>query len=268
MLNVDEMWQMVKNAMAYEANIQCPYKWIKVDANKPPWFTSHMSEVARSRDILFRNYLRGGKKNNTLYEKAVEKRKEFNSLIKKSRDSYFKEQLEVNKGDQVKFWQTIGDVIGKKSEAKIGKVFRHGADILCNEQESVEVINKFFATVGETVTRNQPVIDYKQLDERVEIDMNNFKAMTVDSFLKIVGELSYAKSSGIDDLNSKLIIDAMKAIPEVYTKICNESFKSGTFPAACKVARISVIPKKGDTRVLDNLRPIPILPVLGKVIEK
>lgn len=47
-----------------------------------------------------------------------------------------------------------------------------------------------------------------------------------DSFLKIVTKLSYSKSSGIDELNSKLIIDAMRAIPEVFTKICNESLKS------------------------------------------
>lgn len=35
-----------------------------------------------------------------------------------------------------------------------------------------------------------------------------------------------------------------------------------------KSCRFFVIPKKGDVRWLDNLRPIPILSILGKVIEK
>lgn len=121
LLNVNDMWLMVKKAIAYEADLQCPYKWIRIDKNRPLWFTTHMSEVARSRDILFRNYLRGGKKNQSIYEKAVTKRREFNSLVKKSRDSYFREQLEVNKGDQVKFWQTVSNVLGKKMNKKLEK---------------------------------------------------------------------------------------------------------------------------------------------------
>lgn len=60
----------------------------------------------------------------------------------------------------------------------------------------------------------------------------------------------------------------MFAIPNLYTKLCNYSLSSGKFPTACKLARISVIPKKGDTCHMDNLRPISILSILGKVIEK
>lgn len=80
---------MIVNALTYEADKMCPFKWMKVNVSKPLWFTSHMSEVARSRDILFRNYLRGKRKNAALYEKAVKKRKEFNNLVKKSRDCFY-----------------------------------------------------------------------------------------------------------------------------------------------------------------------------------
>lgn len=62
LLEVDEMWQMVVNAMLYEADSLCPYKWIKVNSCRPIWFTSQMNELACDRDILFRNYRRGHKK--------------------------------------------------------------------------------------------------------------------------------------------------------------------------------------------------------------
>lgn len=128
----------------------------------------------------------------------------------------------MNKGDQDKFWQTIGDVLGKKNDQKIGKVYRYGTEELCIEQESVEVINDFFATIGEDVMKDQPIIEYKQLDTGFEIGKRDFKTMSVDIFLEIIAELSYSKSSGIDGLNSKFIIDAMKAIPEVFVRICNK----------------------------------------------
>lgn len=106
------------------------------------------------------------------------------------------------------------------------------------------------------------------MDPRCKNEKSVFKPINLTVFLEIVSELSYSKSSGIDNVDTKLIIDGMKGVPEVFLKVCNKSLESGIFPTSCKEARISVIPKKGDTRLLDNLRPISILSILGKVLEK
>lgn len=92
--------------------------------------------------------------------------------------------------------------------------------------------------------------------------------MTVDSFLKIVSELKVSKSSGINGLNCQVMLLAMTTIPEIFVFICNKSLREGIFPSDCKQARISIIPKKGDTRNMDYLRPISLLCVRGKVLEK
>lgn len=128
LLDVNEMWQMIINAISYEAALQCPFKWMKIDIRRPIWYTSQLCEIARDRDILFRNYRRGNRKNNDLYTRAVEKRNEFNRLVKSSRDSFYKEQLSLYKYNQMKFWQTISDILGAKSEQKISKVFRKGKE--------------------------------------------------------------------------------------------------------------------------------------------
>lgn len=57
--------------------------------------------------------------------------------------------------------------------------------------------------------------------------------MSVAEFLEIVSDLTCIKSSGVDNINSKLIIDGMRAIPEVFTKVCNKSLQSGIFPETC-----------------------------------
>lgn len=129
-------------------------------------------------------------------------------------------------------------------------------------------MNEFFASVGEKVTKQQVYIEYKQLDPIGTCEKVTFKQMTVSKFLEIIKELSCTKSSGVQGLNSRLIIDGMVGIPEVFVKVCNKSLQEGFFPTSCKKARIAIIPKKGDIRNLDNLRPISILAILGKVIEK
>lgn len=56
-------------------------------------------------------------------QKAVEKRKEFNKLVKVSLDNFYKEQLMVHKNDQIKFWKIVGDILGSQSSQKIVRVF-------------------------------------------------------------------------------------------------------------------------------------------------
>lgn len=60
----------------------------------------------------------------------------------------------------------------------------------------------------------------------------------------------------------------MRCIPHIFVTLCNCSFNTGIFPDSCKIARVTIIPKGGDLRNMDNLRPISILPLLGKVLEK
>lgn len=50
--------------------------------------------------------------------------------------------------------------------------------------------------------------------------------------------------------------------------IFNICLSTGTFPAAVRTAKITVIYKKGDKNNLGNYRPISILPVLSKAFEK
>ena len=52
------------------------------------------------------------------------------------------------------------------------------------------------------------------------------------------------------------------------TNLFNKSLKSGKFPSDWKAARIVPIPKGGDLESPGNYRPIPILPVLSKLLEK
>ena len=62
----------------------------------------------------------------------------------------------------------------------------------------------------------------------------------------------------------------MKLIPDLILvplcKIINNSFQSGVFPNALKICK--VIPKGGSTEELNNYRPISLLSIFDKIIEK
>ena len=48
----------------------------------------------------------------------------------------------------------------------------------------------------------------------------------------------------------------------------NQSLRTGIFPDKLKIAKVLPFFKKGDASILDNYRPISLLPVISKVYEK
>lgn len=266
--DVDDMWSMILHAITYEIDCMCPVREIKINVSKPEWFSSELYELSKERDHLFRKYRQGNRKYQISYQTAVTKRRAFSKLLKTAMETYFQEQLRLNQNNVLKYWSIISNVIGRPMSKVIDQVFLYGTDILCEELDTANIINEFFSSVGERVSSDLGHLPDVQLDEKPDCELGNFPLLRVSDFMDIVSELKVSKPSGISDINSLCVIDSMLALPVLYTKLCNSSLIDGKFPTACKIAQISIIPKKGDCRLLDNLRPISILSILGKVLEK
>jgi len=59
-----------------------------------------------------------------------------------------------------------------------------------------------------------------------------------------------------------------RAFAKSTLKLINDTITSGTCPEVLKIATIIPIFKKGEKTIMNNYRPIALLPVLSKVLEK
>ena len=80
--------------------------------------------------------------------------------------------------------------------------------------------------------------------------------------------LDISKSPGEDKISGKFLRDAAEGISSPLTYIINLSLKSATAPDDFKLARVLPIYKKGNRNYEGNYRPVSILPVASKVLEK
>ena len=84
----------------------------------------------------------------------------------------------------------------------------------------------------------------------------------------LINKLPNSKSVGLDKISTKILQIAAPAVAQPLTKIFNKSIALGQFPLEWKAARVIPIFKKGQRTMLDNYRPISILPVVSKLIER
>ena len=84
----------------------------------------------------------------------------------------------------------------------------------------------------------------------------------------ILGKLNPNKSTGVDKITPRFIRVAAPVISWSISKLINYSISSGTFPDHWKVARVTPLFKGGGASDRSSYRPISILPILSKVIER
>ena len=72
----------------------------------------------------------------------------------------------------------------------------------------------------------------------------------------------------MDNLSGRFLKDGAKVLAKPITDICNLSITSGRFSDSCKLAKLKPIYKKGSLTEASNYRPISLLPLISKIIEK
>ena len=80
--------------------------------------------------------------------------------------------------------------------------------------------------------------------------------------------MKLGKPTGLDNMPVRLMKDSGNIIAGPLTKILNLSISYGQFPSEWKVARIVPLLKSGKPELMDNYRPISILPIASKILKK
>lgn len=84
----------------------------------------------------------------------------------------------------------------------------------------------------------------------------------------VIHSLNKSNSTGPDGISSKILQIANDYISDPLSYIINRSFQLGIFPTSFKCAKVIPIFKKGNTRLVENYRPISLLNNMSKILEK
>ena len=89
-----------------------------------------------------------------------------------------------------------------------------------------------------------------------------------DAIFDQLAALDTSKAAGYDGISGKMLKSTAGSITPTLTALFNLSLSSGKIPQEWKIGRIAPVPKGPDRTLLSGYRPISILPVISKVIER
>ena len=183
------------------------------------------------------------------------------------RANFLKRQQEENRAEPKKFWRNISSIFPSKV-GKPGKIWLKNQV----DQSEVEVgntadfINQYFTNIGPELAahHNQR---WEYFGETLGDSIEGFTT-TLEEVTAHCKDIKIMKSSGIEDLSSRLCKDAFLALGQQLVHLFNSSLNSGRFPDKWKIAKIIPLFKGGDRENVNNYRPVSLLPLPGKILEK
>ena len=96
----------------------------------------------------------------------------------------------------------------------------------------------------------------------------NFPPITPEQTQHIIQSIPSSKATGADELGVRLLKIAAPSIASSLAKLINLCIAKHTFPSQWKQARVVPLHKCGTKSDKNNYRPISVLPILSKVLER
>ena len=150
-------------------------------------------------------------------------------------------------------------------------MFIHGQQQLTDHREIANQFNIFFANIGHIQSSSINYTGDKKCDaylkEPNKISFEH-KYVNESTIMTIITNLLNKNSYGFDGLSTTIIKSIKYIIIKPLTLIINHILATGVFPPNLKIAKIIPFNKKDDRTVFNNYRPISLLPIVSKVVEK
>ena len=293
--NLKSKWQ--NNYESFETiflnifNNHAPIKKKVIRANQKPYVTKDMRKAIMIRSQLENKFYEYRTEE---YRRGLKKQKNYcNRLYKRERKNYYSQLNLSNINDNKKFWNTMKPLFSDKGGVKDNIILVEDNKIISKDSEVAQAFQHFFANAVNSldITENRAILtDVKDIKgevektikmfeihpsiinikEKVKNDFRfSFTEINTDTIKAEIIKLKGNKMGTFMNINAKQLKQVCEVVCEPLMVIWNtEVIENKKFPLKLKLADISPIFKKLQSTLVNNYRPISVLPVVSKVFER
>lgn len=248
-------------------NLCFPYIKIKMTEikTKQNWFTKGLkkSSVCKRRLYIKFKFCKTNKNINKNNYKKYDRI--FKKCVSKAQQIYNTKYIQNSNNKCRATWTTIKEKTNARRAHNNVTAIHYNNDRLTDPNKIVNIFNDYFIDLTTNISQTTSS-DTKHIKTNPKtIFLTPTSPLEI---LKIVMSLKNSKSVGYDGIDTNTIKSCAKYICEPLSHIINLSFEEGHFPEKLKYSIVKPLHKKGDTCDLNNYRPITLIPIFSKIIEK
>ena len=260
--DIDQAWSNWKCKFLSVMEQCIPHKTIQKKRNLP-WLNFELTKSMRARNLAYKRAKRSGKHNH--WRAFQMKRNKVANMLKHAKRNYFNS---LNTSDQKAFWKATK--FATKKETRIPFLKTCNDEIVSGDGEKAAILNNFFSQCFNTSVPALSEDDRSTFvnNDTMESDEHAELLCTEDEVLDMLRTLDTSKATGPDGISAVMLKSTAESIAKGITVLFNKSIESGEVPKEWKISAIVPIPKGDNSSQPNNYRPISLLSILSKLLER
>ena len=259
--DVDVCWSEWLNQFLDVMDQCIPRKLLPRKKNLP-WINQPLLAATRKRNSLFKKYKATGRE--SVFNEYKFAGNRVTSERRKAKQSFFNQ---LHHADSKAFWKLYKTMTRKETNIPA----LHRPSLAGLAEDSLEKANLLNAQFFKNF--NSSNVSTSTTSESINFQLNSTNTpddllCTEEEILKYLQALDVKKSSGADGISALMLKRTAPAIASSLKELFNLSISTGKFPSDWKFARVVPIPKAGARDNPANYRPISLLPIISKILER
>jgi hypothetical protein len=178
---------------------------------------------------------------------------------------YLKQQF--SSSDPKKKWRCINAVLGRKNNLDPPSSIIHENATFSQPSEIANIFNDFFANCANIAMKNIPDTSEPLVEKSTSTSLT-LHAPSIEEIMSIIKSLRNKAAPGHDGIHPKVIKNLSSELAPLLSHLISKIFETGHYPVCLKIAIFTPIFKSGSNKNIDNYRPISVLPIINKIVEK
>jgi Reverse transcriptase (RNA-dependent DNA polymerase)/Endonuclease-reverse transcriptase len=254
-----------------------PLQRVKVSNKRiiNPWFNNKVLHMQR---LKINSYIKAKATNSC--EDWLAYTNNRNNLVKSIRiekRSYYDNRVAEVRNDPKEMWKVIKNIMGNNNVNSSKKCTNITFNGKCS-QNPADSFNQYFVnSVNEIVDsielpqKRDPTLVLQSQDNVIcasnEPKLESFRELTIGELKQIIRQQKNKKATD-EGISTEIMKKTFATYGQALLNAINQSLSKGIFPEAWKVSTIIPIQKVQNTKKGEEYRPINMLPIYEKIIEK
>ena len=261
----NDCWDFIYKAITSKLDIMCPLKMRKIRQSNESWLTNEILEAIFDKDQAWKHAKVTRDPNDMAIAKRM--RNDVKDIIRRAKKDFIQEELVRDASAAKKFWEKINHILPNKDSGNTIHLIDNESKMVVGDSDLPDYIKTFFTGIG-------PKLASGFVDGWVP-DLLEYQGEIIGPLLvgirdieKELKDINTVKASSVPFISASILKDAFMVIPMQLCFMYNLSFTSGIFPDDWKIANVIPLKKGGDPTDVNNLRPVSLLPLPGKIAER
>ena len=258
--SVDDMWSFINSILCECLDMFAPLHSVvcKRSRHPTPWLTpSLLSAIKQKKQAKRKAEQSNDDADIQLYKRL---KNQLKHLVNEAKISYVRCMIlktRKNPRSAGHLWCGVNNIIGRYKLR----------DSVLDTALSLDTVNDFFRSIAVT-DDHKPASTFVPLGLGYNDSSFRFSTVSSSSVYSMLCALDEKKAVGPDGLSARFLKEIAEEITVPLTKLFNKSLEIGAFPSDWKHCNVTPVHKSGPKDNPSNFRPISVVPVAAKMLEK